>query len=27
MPNPTLQDAIKEAYAIALANKVIYDTL
>jgi len=27
MPNPTLQDAIKEAYAIAPSNKVIYDTL
>lgn len=27
MPNPSLQDAIKEAYAIAPSNKVILDTL
>lgn len=27
MPNPSLQDAIKEAYAIAPSNKVIIDTL
>lgn len=27
MPNPSLQDAIKEAYAIAPAGKVVLDTL
>lgn len=27
MPNPSLQDAIKEAYVIAPSNKFIYDTL
>lgn len=27
MPNPSLQDAIKEAYTVAPSNKVIYDTL
>ncbi len=27
MPNPSLQDAIKEAYTIAPSNKVILDTL
>ena len=27
MPNPSLQDAIKEAYVLAPASKVIYDTL
>lgn len=27
MPNPSLQDAIKEAYAVAPSNKFIFDTL
>jgi hypothetical protein len=27
MPNPSLQDAIKEAYASAPSTKVVYDTL
>lgn len=27
MPNPSLEDAIKEAYAVAPTSKVIYDTL